>query len=222
MPKAVIFDMDGLMFDTEPVWGRCLAPTLKKLGWGISDEEADRLKEMVRGTAGQEFSNAVHKVCGPDVDAEKLWDVWHRVVAEEFYKGVEKKPGLDELLDYLAEHDIPCAVASSSTAEQIAHNLETSGITSKFKVVLSSLEVEHAKPEPDVFLEAARRLGVAPEEAIVLEDSYNGVRAGAAGGFITIMVPDLSAPTDEMREKASRICASLTDVCDLLAAGEIV
>lgn len=221
MLKAVIFDMDGLMFDTEPVWGACLAPSLAKMGVTLDSAIADELKERVRGTAGAEFTNAVHELCGDTVDAFKLWDVWHEVVEDEFAKGVVKKPGLDELLDYLSEQGIPCAVASSSTAQQIAHNLETSGIADKFKVVLSSLEVEHAKPEPDVFLEAAARLGVMPSEAIVLEDSYNGVRAGFAGGFRTIMVPDLSAPTDEMREKAYRICESLTEVRDLIAAGEI-
>lgn len=217
MIDAVIFDMDGLMFNTEVVWSRCLAPALEELGLPFNPE----LPEHTRGTAGTEFAKVIHEFYGPEVNAYRLWDVWHELVSKELEKGVEKKLGLDELLEYLSENNISCAVASSSIPEHIKRNLENAGITDKFAVTVSSLNLEHAKPEPDVFLKAAELLNVEPANALVLEDSYNGVRAGAAGGFKTIMVPDLSAPTDEMHQLAYRICDSLLEVRDLLASGEL-
>lgn len=215
--KGVIFDMDGLMYNTEPVWGAALTTVTERLGL----EYLAGFPDAVRGTAGVEFDKVVHEWYGEHADAKEVWDVWHELVEERFKEGVEKKPGLDELLEYLKGEGLPMAVASSSTIEQIRHNNEISGVADMFDVVLSSLEVAHAKPEPDVFLRAAELLGCKPEETLVLEDSFNGVRAGAAGGFVTVMVPDLSAPDDEMRGLADRICSSLVEVRDLLVAGEL-
>lgn len=217
MISGVIFDMDGLMYDTEPVWAEALRPALEDLGLPFKPG----LPDATRGTAGEEFAHVIHEWYGDDVDAYRVWDVWHDIVAEQLLEGVEKKPGLDELLVYLKQHGIPAAVASSSPASQIEGNLAQSGVSAYFAATVSSLEVEHAKPCPDVFLKAADLLGVAPREALVLEDSFNGVRAGAAGGFITVMVPDMAQPDDEMRALATRICKSLFEVRDLLQKGEL-
>lgn len=215
MFDGVIFDMDGLMFDTEKVWGACWEPAMARMGLPMKEGIAD----AARGTAGAEFAEVVHAWFGVDVDAQRLWDVWHEVAGERFRLGVEKKPGLDELLGYLDEQGVPMAVASSSTPEDIARHLDTAGVRRYFSAVIPSLEVEHAKPAPDVFLKAARALGAEPSRVLVLEDSFNGVRAGVAGGFCTVMVPDLAAPDDEMRRIASRICVSLLEVRDLLRSG---
>lgn len=217
MVKGVIFDMDGLMFDTEPVWGENLKPATDALGLAYKPG----LSDAVRGTAGGEFAKVVHAWYDESVNADELWDVWHAIVEEHLRAGVEKKPGLDELLAYLGEQGIPAAVASSSPASQIAQNLENAGVSACFSATVSGLEVEHAKPEPDVFIRAAELLGCDAHEALVLEDSFNGVRAGAAGGFITVMVPDLVQPDDEMRSLATRICRDLFEVRDLLQAGAI-
>ncbi len=217
MFDAVLFDMDGLMFDTETIWRASWGPTLIALNLPLDA----RVPEAVRGTTAGEFAAAVRRVLGPDVDIDQIWDVWQTIANTVFKHGVAKKPGLDEIVDFLKERDVPIAVASSSTVDQIRLNLENTGLLDRFDAMVSGLEVAHAKPEPDVFLRAAEILGADPARTLVLEDSYNGVRAGHAGGFITIMVPDLSEPTDEMRELADRICPSLLEVRDLLAAGEI-
>lgn len=217
MVSAVIFDMDGLMYDTEPVWAKGLRPALDVLGLPYKPG----LPDAARGTAGEEFAKVIHEWYGDEVDAYHVWDVWHEIVERQLREGVEKKPGLDELLAYLKEQDILAAVASSSPIDQIEGNLARTGVSGFFAATVSSLQVEHAKPQPDVFLKAAEMLGVAPYDALVLEDSFNGVRAGAAGGFITIMVPDMAQPDDEMRGLASRICGSLLEVRDLLANGAI-
>lgn len=217
-PESVIFDIDGLMFDTEKVWLSCWEPALVQMGLatkpGISD--------ATRGTAGDQFAHVILKWYGPSVDAQRLWDIWHELANERFEHDVEKKPGLDELLAYLDERKVPMAVASSSICKHIEHHLNSSGVRKFFDVVLCSEEVPHAKPESDVFLEAARQLGSSPTHSLVLEDSYNGVRAGAAGGFHTVMVPDMSEPTEEMEHLADRICPTLLTVRDLLATGELI
>jgi len=217
MVQGVIFDMDGLMFDTERVWQRAWGPTLEHFGYGPQPGiDAD-----TRGTTGAEFSAVLRSYLGDDVDSEAFWAYFSGVANESFARRIDKKPGLDDLLAFLDERDISRAVASSSSPEQIAHHLRVTDVGRYFTLTVSGKEVTHTKPRPDIFLECARRMGVEPGRTLVLEDSYNGVRAGAAGGFITVMVPDLAEPDDEMRSLCTRCCSSLLEVRDLLSSGEI-
>ena len=110
------------------------------------------------------------------------------------------------------------AVASSSRMDVIQRNLDNWGMRSYFSVLASGQQVTRSKPDPEIFLLAAKKLGVAPGHALVLEDSYNGVRAGAAGGFVTVMVPDLLPADDEMRRLYTAECQSLFEVLDGLKA----
>lgn len=140
---------------------------------------------------------------------------------EEFQKPVPKKPGLDELLAWLDANHIPMAVASSSRVHVIEGNLNNWGLAHYFKALVSGQQVKHSKPDPEIFLLAAEKLGTDPARTLVLEDSYNGVRAGAAGGFVTVMVPDLLPADDEMRGLYTMECASLNEVLDKLKTGEL-
>lgn len=132
-----------------------------------------------------------------------------------------KKPGLDELLAWLDANHIPMAVASSSRVHVIEGNLNNWGLTHYFKALVSGQQVKHSKPDPEIFLLAAEKLGTAPAHTLVLEDSYNGVRAGAAGGFVTVMVPDLLPADDEMRGLYTMECTSLNEVLAKLKTGEL-
>lgn len=214
-PEAVIFDMDGLMFDSECVWKTLWEPALAAFG----REVPEGLPEAACGTTGDFAIAAIERFCGPEVDARAVFAEFYRLAALRFAQGVPKKPGLDELLAYLREQGVPMAVASSSPIAMIENNLRAAGIEGYFDHVVSGQFVEHSKPAPDIFLEAARRLGVEPVNALVLEDSFAGVRAGAAGGFVTVMVPDQHEPAPEIRALATRVCASLLEVRDLLRAG---
>ena len=132
-----------------------------------------------------------------------------------------KKPGLDEILAWLEQRHIPMVVASSSRMASIRHHLDGWGLTHYFKAVISGEQFVSSKPDPEIFLLTAEKLGVEPARCLVLEDSYNGVRAGAAGGFVTVMVPDLSPATDEMRRIYACECASLHEVRRKLECGEL-
>jgi beta-phosphoglucomutase-like phosphatase (HAD superfamily) len=233
MINGVIFDMDGLMFDTERMWATFWEPALAALGL----EYKEGLAEAERGTAGETSRNIVRQFYGEDCDANAIIDSLHRVADEEFQKPVPKKPGLDELLAWLDANHIPMAVASSSRVHVIEGNLNNWGLTHYFKALVSGQQVKHSKPDPEIFLLAAEKLfaqrgyhavtirQIAEEAgvplALVLEDSYNGVRAGAAGGFVTVMVPDLLPADDEMRGLYTMECTSLNEVLDKLKTGEL-
>ena len=218
MIDGVIFDMDGTMFDTERMWATFWEPALAALGLPYREG----LAEAARGTAGVTTRNVVRQFYGPDCDAEAIVDSLHRVADEVCGAApVPKKPGLDALLAWLKARHIPMAVASSSREAMIRHNLDVWGLTQDFTAIVSGQHVAHSKPDPEIFLLTAQKLDVEPSHCLVLEDSYNGVRAGAAGGFVTVMVPDLVPADDEMKRLYTMECASLEEVLEKLKAGEI-
>ncbi|MDO4808303.1 MAG: HAD family phosphatase [Coriobacteriales bacterium] len=216
MIQGAIFDMDGLMFDTEPIWTRTWAPVLATIGV----EYPHGLADAVRGTSGKSMEAVINRFL-PNVDAAYVREKAYEHVHQELEKGVPKKPGLDELLAYLASKDIPMAVASSSSLEAIKKNLANGGVSEYFGELFTGVGMAHPKPEPDIFLNTAAAMGVDPAHTLVFEDSLSGVRAGTAGGFITIMVPDMVAPDDFAREHAACICKDLLEVRDLLAEGKL-
>ncbi len=217
MIQGAIFDMDGLMLDTEPIWGSSWKPVLARRGIEFIPGQDD----AVRGTAGERMLSIIRSYYGEDVDAAAIWDEVQDEARSRILRGVPKKAGLDELLGFLADEGVPMAVASSSPRDLIEKNLGNAGVSDCFSVVLSGSEVARSKPDPDIFLEAARRLGTDPGRTLVLEDSLSGVRAGHAGGFVTVMVPDLVAPDDEIATLWTACCASLLEVRDLIASGSL-
>ena len=217
MIQGVIFDMDGLMFDTERIWNICWEPALAKFGLPCKDG----LSQAARGTTKAGSCDVLRRFYGEDCPAMGIVEELYRLAYEAFNKPVPKKPGLDALLAWLDEQHLPMAVASSSREAMIRNNLDQWGMTHYFKAIVSGQHVAHSKPDPEIFLLTAEKLGVEPARCLVLEDSYNGVRAGAAGGFVTVMVPDLSPATDEMRRIYTCECASLHEVRRKLEDGEL-
>jgi HAD superfamily hydrolase (TIGR01509 family) len=214
MIEGAIFDMDGLMFDTEPIWTRVWEPVLATIGIAYPHG----LANAVRGTSGKSMEAVINRFA-PEADAAYVREKAYEMVHEELKKGAPKKPGLDELLAYLAGEGVPMAVASSSALDVIDMNLANGGVRDYFTERFSGVGMAHPKPEPDIFLNTAEAMGVNPARTLVLEDSLSGVRAGVAGGFVTVMVPDLVAPDDFAREHAAAICSDLLEVRDRLAAG---
>ena len=210
MIDAVIFDMDGLMFDTERIWAMLWEPALATLGLPYKEG----LDDAARGTAGDSMRAVLHRFYGPDCDADAIIDALHQEAGKAFQAPPPKKPGLDELLDWLDAQHIPMVVASSSRMASILHHLNGWDMTHYFKAVISGEQFSSSKPDPEIFYKAAAALGTQPARTLVLEDSYNGVRAGAAGGFVTVMVPDLSPADDEMRRLYTAECKDLYEVLD--------
>lgn len=148
---------------------------------------------------------------------DKVWQIGEA----RFAQGVPCKPGLKELLATLEEMGMPRIVASSSPRNMIEQNLQTTGTARYFHDIVCGADVQHSKPAPDIFLEAARRLGLDCHDCLVLEDSFNGVRAGHAAGAVTVMVPDLAQPDEEIRQLYNVCCHDLFEVRELLLAGKL-
>ena len=216
MIEAAIFDMDGLMFDTEPLWYKAWTPALARFGLTLDDTLALECRGMSGVLRDQVISRHY-----PGYDGHAISCALDEEAAKIIEHELTKKPGLDELLTWLAEQGVPCVVASSSSHEMIRGNLERAGVAGRFAAEVSGRDVRHGKPEPDIFLAAAAKAGARPERSLVLEDSFAGVRAGHAGGFVTVMVPDLAQPTEEIASLVDAVCTSLLEVRDLLAAGKL-
>ena len=215
MIKGVIFDMDGLMFDTERIWATLWKPALATLGLPYKEG----LDAAARGSAGDSMRAVLRRFYGPDCDTDAIMDALHAQAETAFQAPPPKKPGLDELIAYLEAQHIPMVVASSSRMASIRHHLDGWGLTHYFKVIVSGEQFSASKPDPEIFLTAAKALGTVPAETLVLEDSYNGVRAGAAGGFVTVMVPDMAPANDEMRRLYTAECRDLYEVLEGLQKG---
>ena len=217
MVEAVIFDMDGLMLDTQKVWDAMIYVTADQMGLQIKPD----FTGAVRGSSGESLVAICEKFFGPEIDIRDFLDAIWENADKAFEKGVDKKPGLDVLLEWLKAHDIPMAVASGSKPHQIGHHIKMLGLEDYFETMISGFDVPLAKPFPDIFLATAEKLGVEPSQTIVLEDSANGIRAAYAGGFIPIMVPDRDQPTDEIRDMCAAVCETLADVIPLLESGAV-
>ena len=209
--------MDGLMFDTEPLWGSCWKDVCAKYGY----ELPPTMENALRGLTGENMHEALRGFFGQDAPVEDMWQTEKEFAGRLLANGAPKKKGLDDLLEYLRGLMLPLAVASSSSAPIIESDLRHAGVFEYFDVVISGESLPRSKPDPMIFEEAAKLLGTRPGRTLVLEDSLNGVAAGVAGGFITVMVPDLIAPNDFARRQCAAIVSDLGEVIDLLMSGEL-
>jgi HAD superfamily hydrolase (TIGR01509 family) len=187
---AVIFDLDGVIVDSEIWWDEVRQAFARERGraWGEEDRVA------VMGANSRQWSRIMRGRLGLDDSADRIERTIVEGVVERYRaEGPPIIPGAAETVRRIAER-WPVAVASSAHREVIDAALDAVGLTDQLRVVVSSDEVPHGKPEPDVYLETARRLGVPPERCLVVEDSYNGVRAGKAAGMTVVLVPNVSVP----------------------------
>lgn len=214
MIKAVLFDMDGTVFDTEVIYRRCWFRAAKDVGF---DEDIDLFLQRVCGLNQTDMTAFVYRTYGEDAPFEALWGRWLECVDEEMACGILPfKAGAPEIFAEMKKRGIKIALVTSSGQKTVAQYLQMSGLEGVFDVVLTGESVTHGKPHPEVFLIAAERLGVAPAHCVVVEDSPNGVRAGHAAKMFTVMVPDLHPCTEELRALLWHVCDTLTDLIPLI------
>lgn len=203
---GAIFDMDGLLFDTERVYQRTWRALAEERGIVLEDG----FTETISGTNGATMRRIVERYYRVS-DGGPIISECMRRVRESLARAVPVKAGAPEILAYFRGRGLRLAVASSSPREQIVSNLTLSGLRSCFDAVVSGEDVSVGKPAPDAFLCAARALGCAPEQCFVFEDSLSGVKAGHAAGCDVIMVPDLIRPTPDVAPLCFRISSSLIE-----------
>jgi HAD superfamily hydrolase (TIGR01509 family) len=210
-PTAVIFDMDGLMLDTErltiPLWDEAG----KKFGYRIP---YDTVIKMV-GISSQNARDVLFREYGDDFPYEKIRDEFRLFCKREYEKGIPHKKGLLFLLDRLTAAKIPFGVATSTRRETAMENLEKAGILEKFAAITGGDEVANGKPAPDIFLLAAKKLAAPPSACAGFEDSPAGLKALHAAGIRSVFIRDLIDPPPEILETVWRTCGDLSEAAEL-------
>ena len=213
MIEAVLFDMDGLMFDTERMYQKAWLQAGRQMGAPMEPEIVDRL----RGRNREGCARVCREAYGEDFDFDAMRTACRALMARWIEDdGLPVKPGLYELLAELERRGIPAVLATSTTRDSAWSHLQRAKVDRYFLGAVCGDEVSHSKPDPEVFLKAAALAGKDPARCMVLEDSPAGVRAGAAAGCFTVMVPDLTAPDEELKKLADEILPGLRDVIPLL------
>ena len=211
--KAILFDMDGVVLDTEKLYTRFWQEAAQSLGYPMTKEQALGMRSLNRGAGIAKMQSYF----GENVDyteiRNKRMELMDAFVEKE---GVTIKPGIHELLAYLDEKGIKRAIATSSPLERTKLYLSSVGLVDRFDELVSGYMVEKGKPEPDIYLYAAAKLGLKPEECMVLEDSPTGIIAAHRAGCVPVMVPDQDEPDGEIKKLLYAVADGLTAVCKLL------
>lgn len=221
--EAVVFDMDGILFDTERLSAESWFEAAQKMGLGD-------ITKGVYSCIGRNHTDCrifMKEEYGEDFPYEEF----HECNGAIFRKKVEQDglpvmKGAPELLKWLKEKDIRTALASSSSHRSVKSHLERAGFTEYFQLIIGGDMVEHSKPQPDIYRKACALFEVEPGRAAAIEDSPNGIRAAHGAGMLPIMVPDLVEPTEEIHALLYRRCENLTEVLEFFkekyARGELL
>ena len=209
LPKLVIFDMDGLLFDTETLFKREKGIVMKKYGLTLTDEDY----EKTLGVCGAKLAEVLLEIYGPDYPAQTISkETRARVTAEILKNGPPVKEGIPELLEWLYERRIPCCVASSTQTETVKAYIARGGFDRYFSCIIGGDQVPASKPDPLIFLTACEKMNVPPADALVLEDSENGVRAAINGGIPVICIPDMARPAEDVLAQAAAVADTASQV----------
>lgn len=209
--EAVVFDMDGVIFDSEKLVVECWVEIADKCGIEGVAKMCKQCLGLNRLAAKEKFLEHYGQDFPYDTYKQEMSDLYHKRARAG---ALELKPGVVELLEFLKQEDIRIALASSTREEVVRWELTDAGIIDYFDEIVCGDMVTKSKPEPEIFLKACELLSVSPDMVFAIEDSYNGIRAACRGGLRPIMVPDLAEPTKEMEELAEAILPSLYEVME--------
>ena len=211
--RGVLFDMDGLVLDTEKLYARFWMEACRFYGFPMTREQALKMR-----AANSNLGRAnLLEFFGPAADytaiREKRIELMDAFIREN---GVETKPGILQLMDVLEERGIPAAITSSSPRDRIEAHLRSVNLYHRFSAICSGYDVPWGKPAPDIYLHGAASLGLKPQECLALEDAPTGILSAYRAGCVTVMIPDQDQPDETTRELLWAKCDSLEDVIGLL------
>lgn len=210
--KGVLFDMDGVILDTEKLYIRFWLEAAQLLGYPMTFE----MSLGMRSLSSEAGERKLKSYLGEDADyfavREKRIQIMDKYIEEH---GVELKAGIHELLAFLKEQGIKTSIATSSPLDRTKKYLTQVGLIDEFDAIVSGHMVEHGKPEPDIYLFAASNLGLKPEECLVLEDSPTGVLAAYRAGCVPVIVPDQDQPDEETKGRVYAVVENLLSVRDI-------
>src|SRR5215475_11330415 len=215
IPAAIVFDKDGLLFDTEALYQEAVLVAAAEGGHDMTSGIFSR----TIGLPWPQTRSLLLGHFGDAFPADEFVAAWVRHFDMLAATRLSLKPGAIELLDTLDDLRLPRAIATSSAHQTVQHHLTAHNLVGRFHGIVGHGDYTFGKPAPDPFLKAAERLGVEPRLCLALEDSHNGVRSACSAGMMTVMVPDLLEPTDEIRELCTFVARDLHEVRSLLLAG---
>ncbi|MBR1738754.1 MAG: HAD family phosphatase [Ruminococcus sp.] len=211
--RGAVFDMDGLMVDTESLLTRFWREAAAFYGFDMTKEHVLGIRSLAARFAAPQLRAQLGEDFDYQLVRKKRIELMNAFIEEN---GIEKKPGLDELIDRLKAEGWLIAVATATDFQRTKMYLSSVGVFDKFDKVICGDMVKNGKPAPDIYLTAARELGLPPGECVAFEDSPNGIRSAYDAGCLPIMIPDMSEPDEETCSLLYAKCRTLADVIELL------
>ena len=213
--RGILFDMDGLVLDSEKLYTRFWREAAHSLGYPMTVEQSLGMRSLGKNL-GQPY---LESLFGPGVDYTIMRN--KRIELMTAYveiHGIPPKPGITELLDYMEAHGIAAAITSSSPMESIMQHLSAVNLLHRFQKLCSGHDIPNTKPAPDIYLLGAKELGLKPEECLALEDSPTGILSAYRASCLPVMIPDLDQPGEETQKLLFAKADSLSDIIDILKA----
>ena len=211
--QGVLFDMDGVILDTEKLYTRFWLEGAHALGYPLTREHA----MWLRGRNRKEAAQMITRFFGPQASYEAIKG--KRIELMDAYieeNGVEPKGGIREILEFLKQEHIPCAITTASPIERVQKYLVPLGLYDYFQNVVTAYDVPNGKPEPDIYLYGAKVLGLPPETCIAIEDSAAGIQSAYRAGCMATLVPDQDLPDEETLKRITAKADSLVDVIEVI------
>ena len=211
--RGVLFDMDGLVLDSECLYTRFWREACQELGYPMTVEQSLGMRSLNRDLGARYLQDCF----GPSIDYQQVRDLRiRRMDAWIDVHGVDPKPGIRELLEDLHRRRIPCAITTSSPLDRVEAHLTPLGLYDRFDAICSGYELPHGKPEPDIYLHGAARLHLDPADCLALEDSPAGIESAFRAGCLPVVIPDQDQPTEETLSRSFGRADSLLDIVALL------
>lgn len=211
--RGVLFDMDGLVLDSEILYSRFWRAACAHFGFDMSYDESLKMRSLGRELGEQTIQGFFGPTANYDAIRTKRIELMNAYIARE---GIAPKPGIFRLMAFLKEQGIRAAITSSAPIDRIRHHLAPHGLDTAFDALCSGWEVKRGKPEPDIYLQGAAVLGLDPGECLALEDSPAGLLSAYRAGCLSVMIPDLDAPDETTLPLLYARADSLSDIIDLI------